>query len=183
MEKECKECKNKFVAKSKIQKFCSRNCSTRFNNRGVRRHGTGPLKYNCLNCGKEKVAFKNKAHHKMKFCDVKCQNDYKHKRYIQKWLNEEENGSKGLDGVSGHIRRYLFEKHNSKCVECGWSVVNQYTGLIPLHIEHIDGNHKNNRPDNLKLLCPNCHSLTSTFGSRNKGNGRQSLREWRKKEK
>lgn len=40
---------------------------------------------------------------------------------------------------------------------------------IPLHLEHIDGNHLNNNLNNLTLLCPNCHSQTPNFRGRNKG--------------
>ena len=36
---------------------------------------------------------------------------------------------------------------------------------IPLEIHHIDGDCTNNKMENLQLLCPNCHSLTSNFGS------------------
>jgi hypothetical protein len=39
---------------------------------------------------------------------------------------------------------------------------------IPLELDHIDGNHQNNALENLRLLCPNCHSLTPTFRGRNK---------------
>ena len=39
---------------------------------------------------------------------------------------------------------------------------------IPLELDHIDGNHQNNALDNLRLLCPNCHSLTPTFRGKNK---------------
>lgn len=35
--------------------------------------------------------------------------------------------------------------------------------LIPLELEHIDGNNKNNVEENLKLLCSNCHSQTKTW--------------------
>lgn len=39
---------------------------------------------------------------------------------------------------------------------------------IPLELDHIDGNNKNNSLDNLRLLCPNCHALTSTYRGKNK---------------
>ena len=39
---------------------------------------------------------------------------------------------------------------------------------IPLELDHIDGNHQNNALKNVRLLCPNCHSLTPTFRGRNK---------------
>ena len=71
------------------------------------------------------------------------------------------------------IRNYLFKKYNNSCAICGWNTVNNFTGKIPLEVEHIDGNYKNNRPENLTLLCPNCHSLTATYRGANKGNGRK----------
>ncbi len=39
---------------------------------------------------------------------------------------------------------------------------------IPLELDHIDGNHKNNNLSNLRLLCPNCHAFTSTYRGKNK---------------
>ncbi len=41
-------------------------------------------------------------------------------------------------------------------------------GLIPLELHHVDGNTKNNRLENLTLLCPNCHALTNNYRGKNK---------------
>lgn len=109
-----------------------------------------------------------------------CQNEYQHKEYIRRWKNGEENGVSGKEGTSTHIRRYIFEKYNNSCSKCGWNKINKKTGKSPLNLEHIDGNWKNNKEENLDLLCPNCHSLTETYGSLNKGNGRKSRRKSRK---
>jgi hypothetical protein len=43
---------------------------------------------------------------------------------------------------------------------------------VPVEVEHIDGDWRNNRVENLKLLCPNCHALTATFRALNRGRGR-----------
>ena len=44
-------------------------------------------------------------------------------------------------------------------------------------VEHVDGNSANHGEDNLKLLCPNCDSLTSTYKALNRGNGRFKRRD------
>ena len=44
-----------------------------------------------------------------------------------------------------------------------------------LQIDHIDGNCENNKPDNLRFLCPNCHTQTETWGIKNKNIGRRKL--------
>jgi Zn finger protein HypA/HybF involved in hydrogenase expression len=56
----------------------------------------------------------------------------------------------------------------SKCEECGISET--WNGkFLTLELDHIDGNNRNNSLDNLKILCPNCHSQTPTFrGRKNK---------------
>ena len=39
-----------------------------------------------------------------------------------------------------------------------------------MQLDHIDGNSDNNFLDNLRLLCPNCHTQTETFSTRQKKN-------------
>lgn len=62
-----------------------------------------------------------------------------------------------------NIRKYLFEKRGIKCEQCGWDKKHPITNLSPLQIHHKDGNKYNNNEQNLKILCPNCHSLTKDY--------------------
>ena len=121
----------------------------------------------CVNCNKE-IKSRNK------YCSVKCQKEYEYKEYIIKWKNGEIDGMRGDYQISMHLKTYLLKKYDNKCARCGWGEVNKYTGNIPLEIEHIDGNYKNNNEDNLIVLCPNCHSLTSTYKGANINKGRKS---------
>lgn len=46
-----------------------------------------------------------------------------------------------------------------KCEQCGWAKRTK-NGYLPLELDHINGDHHDNRLENLRILCPNCHSLT-----------------------
>lgn len=53
------------------------------------------------------------------------------------------------------------------CANCG---IEEWCGQrLALHLDHCNGDRFDNRIENLRLLCPNCHSLTETYCGRNKG--------------
>ena len=65
------------------------------------------------------------------------------------------------------LRRVLFEiGREYKCEKCSNDGKWQNVDLL-LEVDHIDGNWKNNTRENLRFLCPNCHSQTNTWGSKN----------------
>jgi hypothetical protein len=96
-----------------------------------------------------------------------------YKIWISKWLSGEIIAKTGKNGRSPtYIKRWLRETQGDKCSQCGWAEIHPTTGIIPVQIDHVNGNFMDNKPENVRLLCPNCHSLTPTFGALNKGQGR-----------
>ncbi|OGY51976.1 MAG: hypothetical protein A3J65_02160 [Candidatus Buchananbacteria bacterium RIFCSPHIGHO2_02_FULL_45_11b] len=52
------------------------------------------------------------------------------------------------------------------CEICGWAK-KTVDGYLPLELDHINGDSHDNRLKNLRILCPNCHSLQPTHRGRN----------------
>jgi len=175
--KVCPTCSKKIPYEKRMNEFCSRSCSAKFYNKDRIKRIKNE---NCLFCGKSLKGING-----LKYCSKDCQIKYQRKQRIEKWKRGEISGNyKGKwGGVANFVRVYLFEKFSNKCAECNWSKVNTYSKHIPLEIEHIDGNYQNSTEENLTLLCPNCHSLTPTYKTLNKGNGRAIRRERYKKGK
>ncbi len=122
----------------------------------------------CLTCGKEPASAL------YKYCSNACQFKYQHIKYIVDWKSGKEHGLQRLGVVSIHTKRYLREKYHNKCCLCGWAEINPKTKIVPLVADHIDGNWRNNIESNLRLVCPNCDSLSPTYAALNKGNGRKN---------
>lgn len=121
----------------------------------------------CLSCNNET------ARAGYKYCSNSCQIEYQYQSYIKIWRAGGVSGLQGLGIVSGHVKRYLRRKFGNKCCLCGWSEINSKLGQVPLVADHIDGNWRNNTESNLRLLCPNCDSLSPTYAGLNRGNGRR----------
>lgn len=113
----------------------------------------------------------------IKICK-KCKNKNKYLNQEEKRIIQIKNGKKSsvtrlnnyktlsIDKApySEKIRRIL-EKQDYKCLICKISEWNKKP--IKLQIHHIDGNKNNNSVENLQFLCPNCHSQTENFTSKN----------------
>lgn len=171
----CLNCDKEFkIKKVEPNKFCGHACSASYNNKlrpkkekkeinkRKREEYKKRQKKTCLCCG---VITTNK------YCGPKCQQNY----FKNEKFKMIEQGVKDLN--TRWYKMYLINKNGEKCMECGWCEINKKSNKIPLELEHIDGDSSNNELNNLKLLCPNCHSLTSTYKALNKGNGRHKRME------
>lgn len=61
------------------------------------------------------------------------------------------------------LRSNTLERKCYSCENMSW-----LSKDIPLELEHKNGNNRDNRIENLTLLCPNCHAQTGTYRGRNK---------------
>ena len=136
--------------------------------------GTKDKMYICRRC-KTEFGFKGYSF-SHKFCSLDCSYadktanklDLTEQRY-QEWLAGKDLGVKNPRKL---IREFLIRRDGYKCKCCG---IDKWNGKdITLWTDHIDGNAGNNMPENVRLLCPNCHSQTASYAAKNKGSGRGS---------
>ncbi len=83
-------------------------------------------------------------------------------------LSDDEYFKKGVERQGKHIKARLIKDGHceNKCAICGQEPV--WNGrLLNLQVDHINGDHFNNRLQNLRLVCPNCHSQTKTYCGKN----------------
>lgn len=73
------------------------------------------------------------------------------------------------------VKSYLMRTRGDRCEVCGFCE-KAPDGRSIIQMDHIDGNYLNNSIENLRLLCPNHHAMTETYGSRNRNKGRQHRR-------
>lgn len=120
----------------------------------------------CIECGK--------LTDNPKFCSMEC-HQLHHKNITKKQIEE------GAKLSEYRMRKYLVETKGMFCEECGIGDKWNDKPLV-LQLDHIDGNSDNNILENLRLLCPNCHTQTETWCARNKKNSNRSkyARQWTK---
>jgi hypothetical protein len=160
----CFQCGEMISYEKRFNKFCSHTCSAIFNNTRKEKK----LK-TCICCN-------NKFHSKpkvSKYCSKDCEVKFKNDKIIKEWKQGIHKGYSGKNMlVPPWLRKYMFEKFNSKCCKCGWCEINPTTNKIPLEVNHIDGDASNSKEENLELVCPNCHILTSNYRALNKNSKR-----------
>jgi hypothetical protein len=76
--------------------------------------------------------------------------------------------------INGTAQSFVLKKRlfvaglkSPKCELCGWCEIS-IDGRVPVELDHVNGDRYDNRVENLRILCPNCHSLQTTHRGRNK---------------
>lgn len=102
------------------------------------------------------------------FCNKVCESCYKRNQTLIKLKNGEYIGK---HTSTNSLRRSLIIERGHKCETC--KIDNWQGSPVNLTLHHVDGDANNNTIENLKLLCWNCHSMTSNYGRKNKKSTRQ----------
>ena len=153
----CLQCNKEL--NSEFKRFCNRSCSATFNNNKRKTRGY----YHSAETI-EKMRISGKIHGKKSNAAILDRELWKqqlreaHNRRIAS-LPFHELGWEGK-------RRRVIEEQQNKCLICNLSEWNNIP--LTLEVDHIDGDNNNNARENLRALCPNCHSTTHTWRGKNK---------------
>jgi hypothetical protein len=157
-------------SKGSVSYHCGNGQKEKAYNR-VKRYRAGeksekPPKKVCKNC---------KCHIKGKniYCSKECETIFK----TEDTLFRFENG-KLISNVT--IKKVLISKFGEHCSICTQSSIWNNISLC-LQVDHIDGDSDNNLPNNLRLVCPNCHSQLSTSKDKSRKESKRNsyLREYK----
>lgn len=124
-----------------------------------------------------KAVLSNRTQSQNIYCSKSCWGSDTTAIKLEAYLRGEWNGSRDSGEISSIVRKFLLEESGYKCSQCAWDKINPVTGRCPVEIDHIDGDSENNVRSNLRVICPNCHSLTPTYKALNMtGRGTRSYR-------
>lgn len=151
------------------KKFCNHSCSAKSSNVTRKRIRKIVEARYCLGCNSLLI-----NRNQLKYCSSECQTSVRYSHLVDDWLSGRLVGYSGkTKQLKNFVRKYIFDTRGTACSECGWDKKHPVDNKTLTEIDHIDGDAENCSPDNLRVLCPNCHSMTPTFRNRNKESKRK----------
>jgi hypothetical protein len=168
----CKHCGEIIPYEKRMNNYCNSSCFASSNNVGICRNKDyydklrkpksshknririPPVTKPCKLCGKENPSRRDAEG----FCNHIHALLYKTKQMIESGTATHSN--------KHAVRSYLIYINKGKCEQCKngeWM-----ERVLSLEMHHIDGDVDNMKLTNLKLLCPNCHSITDNYKSKNR---------------
>lgn len=159
----CKFCEMPLCYENRRNDFCSQSCGAKQHNKSQGFDLAEDKVFICLFCSNE---FRAKGTEEHKYCSRNCMMAFWWEETKTELLKAKvDNSSANHTG-----KKYLIELHEGKCQICNKS---EWEGqLMPLVLDHINGNPYDNSLTNLRVICHNCNAQTPTFTGRNKGKGR-----------
>lgn len=156
--KNCEHCGKILDWDHRRNKNCNKSCGGNSRVKKSFRGRTERRIHNkCRNC-------KKTLNNYNKWCSKSCQ-------IVGMFMNNRKTGNTIGKKL---VRKYLLLTREHICSQCQLTTWRDVP--IPLETHHKDGDHNNNEEENLELLCPNCHSLTDNYKSKNNGHGRDNRR-------
>jgi hypothetical protein len=143
--KSCPECSARIPWEKRGNKFCGHSCAGKYSNKGKFWN-----KRKCRHCGQRPRLGE--------LCD-ECRSKH--------WdpLRRLKVGNPGHPPRSALMKIRDYHCEGPDCL-----VKDTWNGKpIVLHFDHINGDRRDHRPENVRWLCPNCHSQTETYAGRNVG--------------
>lgn len=154
----CPQCGERIPFEKRTNKFCNSSCSAGYSNK---RRPSISTKSRFCSCGNPKKL-------ENKYCK-ECSDNHVYHKILR--LEDAKHDRQR--------KRILLEQRGHCCENCKRT---RWEGQpIPLELHHDDGNSDNNEPENLSIICPNCHALTANYKGANAGKNDSTRQKKRRK--